>query len=380
MSDITSHTENKNYIGKAIEITVRLLILFLRFGWCFAIISPFLSPVAWGVIIAISVYPIFTSLKKKLKGRGKLASVIVTVGMLIIVIIPSWMLADSLYEGIIHFRDVYRSGQLVIPPPDERVKDWPVFAKPVVELWQLASENLQEAMVKFAPQIKQVGGFVLSLLAGTGIGILQFIASIILAGVFLHYAEAGGGTTRKIFRRLAGQQGEEFADISESTIRNVVKGILGVAIIQSMMAALGFYIAGVPLAGLWTLGCIILAIIQIGIGPIILGVVIYMFSTADTLTASLLTVWLVIVGISDNILKPILLGRGAPVPMLVVFLGSVGGFIASGFLGLFLGPVILSIGYKLFLVWVDDTTHTSAVHAGIEPAPKTPEASTPPGS
>ncbi|CAN5393745.1 AI-2E family transporter [soil metagenome] len=357
MTGIPTQNDSRNYIGRAIEVTVRLLILFLLFGWCFAIISPFLSPVVWGVIIAISIYPLFTSLKLKLKGRGKLAASILTLMMLLMVIIPSWMLADSLVEGITHLREGYSDGRLVIPPPDDRVKDWPAIAKPVVDLWQLASENLQGAMEKFAPQIKQLGGLILSLLAGTGVGVLQFIASIILSGVFLHYAEAGGGTTRKVFRRLAGQQGEEFAEISETTIRNVVKGILGVAVIQSMRAGLGFFVAGIPLAGLWTLLCLILAIIQIGPGPVFVGVIFYAFSTADTLTASLLTAWLLVVGISDNILKPMLLGRGAQVPMLVVFLGSVGGFIANGFVGLFLGPVILSIGYKLFLVWVDDTAH-----------------------
>jgi predicted PurR-regulated permease PerM len=208
-------------------------------------------------------------------------------------------------------------------------------------------------MLKFAPQIKIAGGMALGLLASTGAGVLQLIASIIITGIFLHYAEAGGVTIRKIFTRIAGDQGEHFAELSEVTIRNVVKGILGVAVIQSLLAAIGFVVAGVPFAGLWTVLCLVLAIVQIGVGPVVLGVVIYMFATADALTATLLMVWLILVSISDNILKPILLGRGAPAPMLVVFLGAVGGFIASGFVGLFLGPVILSIGYKLFFVWVE---------------------------
>jgi predicted PurR-regulated permease PerM len=130
----------------------------------------------------------------------------------------------------------------------------------------------------------------------------------------------------------------------------VVKGILGVAIIQTTMAALGFFIAGVPFAGLWTILCLILAIIQIGVGSIAIPVVIYMFSVSDTTTAIILAIWLGITLLADNILKPILLGRNAPAPMLVIFLGSIGGFIYNGFIGLFLGAIVLTIEYKLFLM------------------------------
>ncbi len=335
-------------------VAIRLGLLVFIFGWCFLIISPFISPVIWGIILAITVYPVFVKLEKKLKGRSALAATLLTIFFLVILIVPTWMLGDSLFEGVNRLRDIYQNDQLIIPPPDDRVKDWPMIAKPLIEVWTLASQNLEAVMIKYAPQVKSAAAVALSLLASTGIGILQFIASIIIAGVFLNYAKAGGGTARKIFGRLGGEQGENFAELAELTIRNVVKGILGVAIIQSLMAGVGFFVAGIPLAGLWTVICLILAIVQIGVGPVAVGVLIYAWSSMSTMTASLLTVWLIIVSISDNVLKPFLLGRGAPVPMLVVFLGSVGGFIASGFIGLFLGPVLLSLGYKVFLSWIDD--------------------------
>ncbi|HWA35684.1 MAG TPA: AI-2E family transporter [Cyclobacteriaceae bacterium] len=356
MSDPTK--TNRDHVAKAIEITIRLGILIFIFGWCFLIISPFVSLVMWGIILAVTVYPVFHSLEKKLKGRTTLAATLLTIFFLTLLIAPAWMLGDSLFEGVNRLRDLYQSNELVIPPPGDRVKDWPVIAKPLIEIWTLASQNLEAVMIKFAPQVKAGAAIFFSLLASTGIGILQFIGSIIIAGVFLNYAKEGGNTARKIFGRLGGKQGENFAELSEVTIRNVVKGILGVAFIQSLMAGIGFFVAGIPLAGLWTLFCLILAIVQIGVGPVAVGVLIYAWTSMDTLTASLLTVWLIIVSISDNILKPFLLGRGAPVPMLVVFLGSVGGFIASGFIGLFLGPVLLSLGYKMFIAWVDESRAT----------------------
>ena len=283
-----------------------------------------------------------------------MAAATITFSFLIVILVPSILLGDSLFEGIQHLKAIYESGNFQIPPPGESVKSWPAIAKPVVDLWQLASVNLTDAISKFTPQIKIAGEWLLAVIAGTSVGIIQFIGAIIIAGIFLVFSREGGDMLRNIFIRLAGQQGANFATLTEVTIRNVVKGVLGVAFTQTFLAGIGFVVAGIPLAGLWILLCLISAIVQLGVGPIVIPAVIYMFVTANTLHAVLFLIWSVLVTLSDNILKPILLGKGAPVPMLVVFLGSIGGFIANGFIGLFIGPVILSLGYKLFLLWVKD--------------------------
>jgi predicted PurR-regulated permease PerM len=346
--------ENRNF-KRIIESIIRIAVLVFILGWCFLILSPFLSPILWGLIIAVTEYPLYMWLRKKFKGRSKLSAALITFAFLALLVIPTWMLADSLLEGVRYVKSSYQSGQLTISPPDEdQLKSWPAFTKPLVDAWRMTAENMQAAAVKFAPQLKEASKWILSALAGIGMGILQFVLSILVAGVFLVYSEEGGGVLTSIFIRLAGDQGSHLAKVSETTIRNVVKGILGVAIAQTLLAAIGFVVAGVPLAGLWALLCLILAIVQVGVGPVVIGVAIYMFATADTLTASLFAVWTVIVTLSDNVLKPILLGKGAPVPMLVIFLGSVGGFIASGFIGLFLGAVILTLGYKLFQMWLNN--------------------------
>jgi predicted PurR-regulated permease PerM len=150
---------------------------------------------------------------------------------------------------------------------------------------------------------------------------------------------------------------------------------LGVALIQGLLAGMGFMIAGVPGAGVWAFLCIFLAIIQIGIAPVAIPVIIYMFYTASTMTAILLTIWLILVMVSDNFLKPVLLGRGAPVPMLVIFLGSIGGFISMGFIGLFIGAVILSLGFKLFQAWLEsDSDQTAVIDRSAVLAGEDPEA------
>src|SRR5436190_2434433 len=315
-----------NYLSVAIEITIRLLVLIFIFGWCFEILRPFISPVISAIIIAVAVYPLYDSLQKRLKGRRKLAASLITIFFVSLLIIPAWLLADSLIEGVQGLRAAYESGALHIPPPSEQTKEWPKVAQPIIEIWQLASTNTAAVVARYSEEIKAAAKVLLGVLQTTGLGILQLVLSIIIAGFLLYYSKHGGEGARKVFIKLGGDQGAHFAELAESTIRNVIKGVVGVAAIQALLAAIGFVVAGVPLAGLWTLLCLILAIMQVGIGPVCLIVVIYMYSNADPLTATLLTAWLVAVTLVDNFLKPILLGRGAKVPMLIVFLGALGGF------------------------------------------------------
>ena len=208
--------------------------------------------------------------------------------------------------------------------------------------------GLDDLAQQYPTQVKAVVGMGLGLLASTSKGVLLLTASIIIAGVFLAYGESAAKAAKALFKRLAGNRSYDMATISALTIRNVVKGILGVAVIQSTLAAIGFIAAGIPAAGLWVLCCLILGIVQLGTFPVAIITIIYAWSSLSTLAATIFTIWMIIVSISDNVLKPILLGKGAPVPMLVVFLGAIGGFILSGFIGLFTGAIVLSLGYKLF--------------------------------
>ena len=341
-------------IKRIVEIILQLGALAFIYGWGLRIVGPFITTITWGAIIGITVYPIFVKLSIRLKHSPKIASAIVTMVLLSFILIPAALLTDSLVDGVRHFRTVIQEDRHIIPPPGPETANWPAFTKPLLDFWQRASDNLQSVALKYEAQVAAAAKLLFGLIAKTGIGILEFVLSIIIAGVLLVYADEGGGMVKKIFIRLAGSRGEGLANLCEVTIRNVVKGILGVAFIQAMMAGIGYAVAGVPAAGLWTVFSLIFAIIQVGVGPIMIPVIIYLFATSDTTTATLFLVWAILTMLSDNFLKPFLLGRGAPVPMLVVFLGAIGGFIARGFIGLFLGAVILSLGYELFLAWVSD--------------------------
>jgi predicted PurR-regulated permease PerM len=195
---------------------------------------------------------------------------------------------------------------------------------------------------------------ILGPVGGFGKSLILFFVSVMIAGVFLIKAGASAGFLRKLVRRLAGERGDEIIPVMGVTIQNVVKGILGVAFFQFITAGTVFMLAGVPFAGLWAFVVLIIAILQLPTAIVIVPVVIYLFVVKTVMTAILWTVALLVIGISDNVLKPLLMGKGSTVPMLVIFLGAIGGFILSGFSGLFSGAIVLSVGYNLMVHWIGD--------------------------
>jgi predicted PurR-regulated permease PerM len=335
------------------DIGIRLAFLALIVAWCLLILLPFKFIILWGVILAVAFAPAHASLSKKLNGKKKIASSIIILSGLAIIIMPSWLFLDSIFDGVKGLKTAFEAGTLTIPPPSEEVKTWPLIGDKLYALWNSASINLEQTIMKYKDHLVGFGG---QLIKGTLTVVgafFQIILAVIIAGVLLitkGTEEAG----RKLFKRLAGERGDEFAEITYKTVGKVVKGILGVAFIQSFVIGIGFLLAGVPYAGLWTLLVFMLAILQIPPTLVVIPVIIYLFSTLNPTPAILWSIFLMAGAISDNILKPILLGKGAPVPMLVIFIGVIGGFMLSGFIGLFTGAIVMSLGYKLFEAWLDE--------------------------
>ena len=339
---------------KVIDITIRLGVLAVIIAWCFHILRPFVSPVIWGSIIAVTLLPVYEKINTKLGDRRKLTAILITLGSLMVIILPGIQLTVSSVDSLYTLSEKLQDEDLKLPPPPEGIEDWPVIGESVENLWQSATVNLESTVVKFQPQIVGFAKWLLQTFLGIAAGLFMFAISIIIAGIFMASAKSGGMMAKRLFVRVAGDHGEEIAEITVQTIRSVVKGIIGVSIIQALLSGLGFAVAGIPAAGLWVFLCLVLAIIQIGIGPVVLLVIIYAFNTMGKVPAVCLTVWLVLVTASDGPMKAVIFGRGASVPMLVIFLGAIGGFMAIGFLGLFIGAVVLSVGYKLFEAWLQD--------------------------
>lgn len=345
-------TPGDAFLGRAVEATIRIGLVVALVAWCFYIVRPFVVPVAWALIIAVAVHPAYRWLRGALGGRRRLAAALIVLLGLLLLVAPTVMLGGTLVEGAQVLGSGFREGRLVVPPPPASVAEWPLIGGRLDEFWSRASQNLDSVLRALEPQIVAFGKWLVAKAAGVGFAFLLSLLSVLIAGVLLANDAAGRRAMDEIVRRLAGERGAEFADLASATVRSVAVGILGVAVVQALLAGLGFLVVGVPGAGLWALLCLILSVVQVGTFPVMLPVVIYVFSTAEPIPAVAFAIWSVFVGFVDNLLKPLVLGRGVRVPTVVIFLGAIGGFLTSGIIGLFVGAVVLVLGYTLFLAWV----------------------------
>lgn len=345
-------TLSESHVSRALEVSIHVGLLILLTAACLLILRPFIPLIAWGIIIAIATYPAHRRLQNAFGGRATLAAVVCGVFLLAVLIVPVLLLTGSLVEGIQSVAARLKGGMPLVPPPPPRIENWPIIGVPLSNAWDMASKNLSAALRTLVPQIKAVIPEMLAASAGIGLAVVQWVLSIIVAAVLLANAKSAAKAARLLGNRLFGERGPEFERLGAATVRSVTTGIIGVALIQSFFAALGFLVAGLPGAGLWAVIFVFAAVLQVG-ALILVPAVIYMFAIASTTKAMMFLVWCLVVALMDNILKPMLLGRGVEVPMAVVFLGAIGGFIAMGIVGLFVGAIILAVGYKLFLAWLE---------------------------
>ncbi len=336
----------------AVDLAARIAVLGLVVAWCYVLFRPFVAIVLWGIILAIALYPVFLKLKGWLFGRGSLSAIVLTLVGLVILLGPVSVMSASFVDNLTTFAGHLSAGTLKVPPPPAGVADWPIIGESVRDVWSLASVNLEGALTKYSTQVAAVAAVLLQLAADAGLTLVQFILAIIIAGILMPNADRMSHGLTLFAARLTPSRGAAFIELARSTVRNVARGVIGVSVLQTLLIAFGFVAAGVPLAGLLALLCLILAIIQIGPGIIVIGSIVYVWSVMDTLTAVLFTVWMVPAMLIDNILRPIVMARGLPVPMVVILIGVLGGTIVHGLIGLFIGPVVLSFGYELVRAWV----------------------------
>ena len=293
------------YYTRAIYTALRIGFVALLIYWSFLIIKPFIMLVLWGIIISVALYPLFKKLAKKLGGREKLAATIITVVALAILIVPSVFLIESTAHSLSKMAGQMDKGTFQIKPPDAKVAEWPVVGKPVYQTWKLFSTNLDAAVDKYKPQIKEMAPKVFDMATGLGTSLLLFIASIIIAGVLFIYAKPGARAARSIFDTLIGKYSDNFVELSAAIIRSVVQGILGIAIIQSLLSAIGMFAIGIPAAGLWALIVLFMAIVQLPPILVMGPVAVYSFTIADTTPALIFSVYAILVSVSDAVLKPL---------------------------------------------------------------------------
>jgi predicted PurR-regulated permease PerM len=337
-----------------IQLAVRLGLLAFLLYWSFVIVRPFIPILAWSLVLTVGLFPLYNWLSEVLGGRPVLASVIITVICLLIVIGPVTWLGIGLVDGLQSFAARLSAGSLAVPSPPAGVKDWPIVGAQIYTLWDHASTNLGAALRELAPYLKSLAGPVLAFAGSAGVGTLKFVLSVVLAGFLFPYGTRLVEAMRRIQARLVAQRSQDFVALAGLTIRTVSQGVIGVAILQSLLAGIGLKLAGVAHAGVLAFGVLVLGILQIGAAPILIPVTIWIWATTNFTPALLITIYLLVVGLADNVLKPMLMGRGLNIPMIVIFIGVLGGTLAHGIVGLFIGPIILAVAWELMMAWIRD--------------------------
>lgn len=346
----TPRDPHEQVIETSVDVYVRLVVISLIAYLALQFVGPFILVLLWATILAVAIYPVFTWLRGKLGGRSGLSATLIAVVGLAILITPTVMAVQSMVETLGGVSAALSQDRFSVPPPDEGVKAWPLVGGWVYDLWTHAHENLGSTIEQFAPHIEETAVKLISTGAGLLTGVLQFALSIVFAAVFMSFASPLVAVTTRVAQRVGSDRGHEMLKMAGATIQNVSRGVLGVALLQGMFAAIGIFVYGLPVPGVLAALTLMLCIVQAP--PLaFIPMIIYAWSVDGGTATVLFTIYMVAVMFLDNVLKPILMGRGLTTPMIVILIGVLGGTLTSGMLGLFIGPVVLALFYEMVMVW-----------------------------
>jgi predicted PurR-regulated permease PerM len=344
----TQHLTNQ-----ALDLAIRIAVLALLGYWSFRIVAPFLKIALWSAILAVALHPLFDRLQKRLP--PSLAASFVASCCLLIVIGPLTWLAFGMVRAITLAANELNAGHLAVLLPPDSVKMWPLIGARLHQLWTLAATNAQGAVSELGPVLKSVAGTLLGIAQGVSIGLLELLVSIVVAGFLFAHGPQMVDTLSLLLDRMLARRGKELVHLTGATIRNVSRGVVGIAVLQSVLAGICFLIAGIPAASVLAFLTLLLSIVQIGPGILFIPVIVWSWTAMEPMQALLFTVCIVPVGIIDNILRPLLIARGLTTPMPIIMIGVVGGTIAYGIVGLFFGPIVLSVAWAVVTTWFSDT-------------------------
>lgn len=342
--------------SRLMDVLIRAGLIGLMAVLCYQVFSPFLALMAWSIILAVTLYPLHQRLARRVGGKQWLASTLLFIVGMLLIVIPTGLLLNSFADSVRGFIGAVKSNTLEIPVPPEAVRKWPVAGEKIYGLWSKAHADLPGFVQSLQPKIGDLAQKALAVVASIGGGLLLFLGSFIIASIVMAYGESGARTSRAVFRRIAGAaRGEALTRLSTATIRAVALGVLGVAFIQAIIIGLALLIAGVPAAGVLSIIALVLGIAQVPALIVTLPVVLYIWSSGDYGNAAAITftIILLLAGMADNILKPLMLGRGVDVPMPVILFGALGGMASGGILGMFVGATVLALAYEIFKNWID---------------------------
>lgn len=349
-----------------LEVLIRAGLILAMVLLCYRVFSPFLTLMVWALILAVTLYPLHQVLANRIGGRQGLTATLLVILSLVLIVAPTALLVSSLGDSVHQLVNDMQNNALKIPAPRPGVENWPIIGQQIHDVWAKAHANLPALVQSLQPKIGELAKTALGFVASIGGDLLQFLAAFIIAGILMAFGQSGGRGSRAISARIAGAaRGGEWVRLSTATIRAVAQGVIGVAFIQALLVGLALLVAGIPWAGALAAVVLVLGIAQIPALIVTLPAILYIWSSGDYSNAAAITytVLLFLSGMADNVLKPLMLGRGVDAPMPVILLGALGGMATAGILGMFVGATLLALGYQIFMGWVAVNPDTGPARA-----------------
>jgi predicted PurR-regulated permease PerM len=347
----------KRLASRLLDVLIRAGLIVAVAILCYRVFAPFLTLTVWAVILAVTVYPLHRTIANKLNGRQGLSATLLTLLGIALLVVPTAVLMNSLGDTLQDLIKGVQANSIEIPPPPDSVATWPLVGQKLHDAWSRAHNDLPSLVQSLQPKIGEVARAGLGFVAGIAGALLGFLAAVILAGIIVAFGESGARACQSIFARIAGKErGEEFTELSAATIRAVAQGVVGVALIQAILVGLCLLIARVPWAGALAAIVLVLGIAQVPAVIVTLPAIAYIWTHGDYSSGEGIayTVLLLVAGMADNVLKPLMLGRGVNVPMPVILVGALGGMAATGIVGMFVGATLLALAYQVFMRWVKE--------------------------
>jgi predicted PurR-regulated permease PerM len=360
------------------RITLGVLFIGLMIVACLWVLQPFIAATIWAATVVVATWPLMLGVQSRLGGRRWLAVAVMTGAMLLLLVVPLVLAVSTIID---YADDIAEWARAVVsagvPAPPEWVRRIPLVGSKLLRDWErLRAASQEELAIQAAPYVRTGVAWLADQAGGFGLLLLHFLLTVVITAVLYSSGETAARGVRRFARRLAADRGDDAVVLAGQAIRAVALGVVVTALVQAAAAGIGLAIAGIPYAAVLTAIVLILCIAQLGPILVLAPAVGWLYWSGDTVWGSVLLVWTVLVGALDNVLRPVLIKRGADLPLLLIFAGVLGGLISFGVIGLFVGPVILAVTYRLLESWIADIDRQSG--AGGGPAPAT--AATPSGA
>lgn len=362
MAQASSSTSN---VGTIVNIALPLFLLALLIALCVQLLLPFVGLLVWTIILAICFKPLHDRLMNKRGMSSRRAAVVIGVGLSALVLVPTGIAAFSAASSIPELVATVQAGDREVPPPPARLKDLPIVGERAYATWTQAANDMPAFAKAHAAQIAGFTKTLLGIAAGLFVAVLILVVAIIFAAICLAYSVPLRAYVMRVFARITGDSrtGEHYMDIIAATVKSVANGVIGVAFVQALLVGIGFFAIGMPGAGLLSLLAMAFGVVQVPVILITLPAILYAFAVKSTTVAIIFMIWSIVAGLSDAVLKPMMIGHGLEVPMPIILLGVIGGVMAFGLVGLFIGAVVLAVGYVLFSEWVGETRPSEEMRA-----------------